>query len=817
MKHGRSPGQQASSIVTAPVLERPAPQSVPRLPRNDRGRRIVTGYPVQPRTRSVGSPALTALADHSPSKGNTSQAPTPGIHSSVPVIDDLAYVNRGPETAIQQWVPQRPDEWEKIEARVRHTVRVQDDFVQVPFIRLASTSERQIAQAVESYKREAAIVDARLSHEVTCAFKATALSDLCDQLRSETGIQLAGGPSVADEKVTLFCEKPPLREVMRQISRPFGYAWLRSGKPGEYRYELAQDLKSQLLEEELRNRDRNEALIALDREMNRFRKYLELSPDEALARARTAGPEEKKLLERYASGGWGLIRLYFRLSPAEMTALRAGKELKYGQPPRKVPDKEDWQPLPADLERGILQSWRDRRLIVQEGKYRLVPARDHPDGLPLAAVPGARAMLMLHMPQSELGKFTLAGGRGSFISDDSPIPGSFSQISRVDVAQGVSPAVLDPKNAVANAPLSRDPALRASITVRPEASLGNLSPSTRSAGTRSPARGGEPRTATGYRHPSPRRGGGAPPRSGGPGDVVSGEAKVTSADVLEALHRATGLPVVADYYTRLHAPGAVSVKALPLFEALNQLSDAMHLRWNKDERWLQFRSAGYFNDRLKEVPNRLLARWSAARRQHGAATLDDLIEMGQLADAQLNAESMAEGAKECWGLAEWDLARYAILRPHLRYLAGFTPEQRQMAMGPAGLPFTRLSLSQQQQFITLFTPPGDTRLQSLEDLARAAVWVAYTQPGWFQWERPGWSQHLLSPVREQTREAALQAALRIDSQATTEQIIPSRLDLIVLYTQQGGDPGYGRTVNSTHGDSWWGGRSKGGYRAAPVK
>jgi hypothetical protein len=115
------------------------------------------------------------------------------------VIDDLALLNRDPKEAVQQWAPLTPDEWEQIEARVKKTIRVRDDFVQIPFPRLVSTAARQIAQAVESYKREAAIVDPRLSHEVTCAFKATALSDLCDRLRSDTGIQVSAGPSVADE------------------------------------------------------------------------------------------------------------------------------------------------------------------------------------------------------------------------------------------------------------------------------------------------------------------------------------------------------------------------------------------------------------------------------------------------------------------------------------------------------------------------------------------------------------------------------------------------------------------------------------------
>src|SRR5207249_128516 len=161
----------------------------------------------------------------------------------------------------------------------------------------ASAADRQMAKAVESYKRDAAIVDPRLSHEVTCACKGTALSDLCDRLRADTGIQLTAGSSVADEKVTLFCEKMPLRDVMRQLSRPFGYTWLRSRKQGdEYRYELVQDLKSQLMEEELRNRDRYAALITLEREMDRYRPYLPLSPDEALVREKTAPPDEKKLL-----------------------------------------------------------------------------------------------------------------------------------------------------------------------------------------------------------------------------------------------------------------------------------------------------------------------------------------------------------------------------------------------------------------------------------------------------------------------------------------------------------------------------------------
>src|SRR5207244_3864825 len=180
--------------------------------------------------------------------------------------------------------------------------------------------------------------------------KGTALSDLCEHLRAETGIQIAAGPSVADEKVTIFCEKRPLREVMRQLSRPFGYTWLRSGTPGQYRYELVQDLRSQLAEEELRNRDRNAALLALDRELDRYRKYLSLSPEEAEARARTAPAAEKRLLENLGRHGWGAVQMYFRLSRNDLAALRAGQTLSFSAAP-----KPGEQPLPPDVARGVLQ------------------------------------------------------------------------------------------------------------------------------------------------------------------------------------------------------------------------------------------------------------------------------------------------------------------------------------------------------------------------------------------------------------------------------------------------------------------------------
>jgi hypothetical protein len=700
--------------------------------------------------------------------------PPAGIRSRPAFHGDLPYLNRDSQAAFRQWLPLRRNEWEQIEARVRRTVQVRDDFVTIPFPRLASTAARQIAQAVDNYKREAAIVDPRLSREVTCAFKATALSDLCDRLRADTGIQLYAGSSIADEKLTLFCEKTPLRDVMRQMSRPFGYTWLRSRKEGaDYRYELVQDLRSQLLEEELRNRARNEALLALDREMQRYRPYLALSPDEALARSKTAPPPEKKLLDNLADRGWGAIQMYFRLSPRELEMLRAGQPLTLAQDPRPGDQLHPPElPLPSDLARGVLQSLRAPRIRDDRGgPDGIIIAEKLPDGVPPAAFPEARARITLKFGHSELGQFT-------FDADAWVYVGTRTFGAGRECATGTTSAVGDPKNAEVHSSLAHDPAFTVHITVKPQPSC---------------------------RPPAPVGGNSAPPR----------EARATSADVLEALHRATGMPVVADFYTRLFPLSHVSAQDVTLFEALNQLSDTMRFRWLREGRWLQFRSVSFYDDRLKEVPNRLLLRWAQSRSDAGGRrrhpptawvpglTLDDLIEVAQLTDAQLDSDTMAEGARDCFGLVEWDLVRRGTAsstRSQLRYLATLTSPQRQMAETTAGLPFTQLSLAQQQQLIAHLGPRLQwAHIQSLESLTGAAVRVEYMQPGEFCWRppeavrptgadaRPSPFDRLragmfgLSPVRARTREAALQAARRIDPNADPTQIAPTELAVAVVY------------------------------------
>jgi hypothetical protein len=126
------------------------------------------------------------------------------------------------------------------------------------------------------------------------------------------------------------------------------------------------------------------------------------------------------------------------------------------------------------------------------------------------------------------------------------------------------------------------------------------------------------------------------------------------------------------------------------------------------------------------------------------------------------------------------------LRPHLRFLAELTSGQRQEAMSPAGLPFTKLSLPQQQRYIALALRYDEKPLQSLDELEGAIVRVVHTQPGSFEWLPPGpnwyrWvapvvpgregRRAIMPPVLGRTRDETLAAARRLDTRLL-EAILP---------------------------------------------
>jgi hypothetical protein len=518
---------------------------------------------------------------------------------------------------------------------------------------------------------------------------------------------------VADDKITLFCKDRPLRDVMRQISTLFNFTWERSGGEGGgadpssaaeqsdvssrgllgYRYRLTQSLRAQLLEEELRNRDKNEALLAMDKEMGRYKKYGHLSPEQAKALAENASGEERKVLETLAGPAGAAVHLYGGLSLRELSALQSGQALTFGPEPGAGE-----QPLSPELAGRILQGLNGLRLVRDgtTGQPRFVrPGDPAPaNALPPASVPEAHASAVLQIDRSELGQLSLWGGFGvTLLAPGGERRGRFN--SGTTLAVGVSPSVRTPANAAVNAGLAHEAALTKRVTIVPEPSC-RLEP--------------DPFTDLPGQAPGP-----------------SSAPRVTTADVLEAIHRATGRDVIGDYYTRLYAPAAVAAKEASLFDALSQLSDATRLRWGKEGTWLTFRTTSFFQDRLKEIPDRLLSRWAASRREKGVLTTEDLTQIAQLSDAQLDAQAMAEGARAVFGLKEWGLARSGNLRPHWRLLGVLPAALRKAAQQPRGVSFTQLSFSQQQQLVSVAFRAQAERLTP-EGLAGASLQVSYRPP-----------------------------------------------------------------------------------------
>src|SRR5205823_6802285 len=139
-------------------------------------------------------------------------------------------------------------------------------------------------------------------------------------------------------------------------------------------------------------------LLDLENQIDRCRPYLGLSAAEALARSKTAGAAEKKLLEDYASWGWGPLQLYAQLSPQDQAALRAGQTISFSGDPHRIA-RDGARPFPPELERGVLQSMRDVRVRrggkqAPSGNERVIGrAQDLPDGLLPAASPEANGIV----------------------------------------------------------------------------------------------------------------------------------------------------------------------------------------------------------------------------------------------------------------------------------------------------------------------------------------------------------------------------------------------------------------------------------------
>ncbi len=425
-----------------------------------------------------------------PATGYKHKLPRPALTPrempiSIVEQDDLLYLNP----------PLAAPELKQREEDLRRSVAGGDDFITVALPAIAAT-DKGAGTALEAAQKEQAIVDARLVRTMTLAIKARPFSQLCEQLTKETGITFTANPRVADDEVTLYCTARPLREIMRQLAKHFGFEWRRTGQEPQFSYELTQSLSRQLLEESLRQQDRDAMLVKIEEEVRGFQKLLELSPEQRTTRRESLREKigkDRAAFDEWLKLGWldqgaeTTLPRFLQLSPDELSRIRSGQTYEWDLMPGST--------LSPELQRQADAAFRDRFT----GKSTLRK--------PLTSLKGTLSL------EKKEDAWTLRGG---FQGNEGGIG--------LPLATAHNLANLPLDNAARNPALTRDPALQklVSFTV---AATSNLK-----------------------RHPYPEY------------DNFEEGPRIIAADALEALHKATGRDILGDQFLRLNQPLKIEKK-----------------------------------------------------------------------------------------------------------------------------------------------------------------------------------------------------------------------------------------------------------------
>nr|WP_309696669.1 hypothetical protein [Armatimonas sp.] len=573
-----------------------------------------------------------------PATGYKHKLPRPALTPrempiSIVEQDDLLYLNP----------PLAAPELKQREEALRRSVAGGDDFITVALPAIAAT-DKGVGTALEAAQKEQAIVDARLVRTMTLAIKAQPFSQLCEQLTKETGITFTANPRVADDEVTLYCTARPLREIMRQLAKHFGFEWRRTGQEPQFSYELTQSLSRQLLEESLRQQDRDALLVKIEEEVRAFQKLLELSPEQRKTRREQLQEKMSKdraAFNEYLRLGWldqgaeTVLPKFLQLSPDELGRIRSGQPY-------------EWDLMPGGVISPALQRQVKEAFQNPFGGGEL-PQRDRG---PITSLQGR---LLLEKKEDA---WTL---RGYLQTNQGGIGLPLA------TAPTLANAAID--NAARNKALAKDPALQKLVSLSIAASC------------------------TLKHHSFPEF------------DEFTEGPKIIEADALAALHKATGQDIIGDQFLRLSIP--VSVEKKSIFQALCTVGDSLRLHWGKSEGWLTFRTPDYYAARPQEIPQRLRERWSVTKRKNGSLTIHELAEMGSLPVATLDSSRVAQSLIARYGLDEWPLIRAEQARPHWSLLSQLTAEQREAAVSEAGLAYSALRPKLRGAFEALLQLPSE--------------------------------------------------------------------------------------------------------------
>ena len=110
------------------------------------------------------------------------------------------------------------------------------------------------------------------------------------------------------------------------------------------------------------------------------------------------------------------------------------------------------------------------------------------------------------------------------------------------------------------------------------------------------------------------------------------ELAVTSyiAIIQKALADATGFGIVSDSWANIQGVRRMPGQEVKLSELLDKISEQYNYNWGKSSTILEFRHRMWWKNRLNQISDDLVAKWSENTRKNGVLSLDDLAEISTL-------------------------------------------------------------------------------------------------------------------------------------------------------------------------------------------
>ncbi|MHB1002088.1 MAG: hypothetical protein ACYC27_22845 [Armatimonadota bacterium] len=169
---------------------------------------------------------------------------------------------------------------------------------------------------------------------ITLAVKGEALSDVMDLLEKQSGMNLRVSKAISDQKVTIFVDKQPLRDVMNALCSLFGYRWslVKQEKGKSQIYELWEP-------ESTRVKRQGRSAEEIDTAWN---KLLTTKPGWLVLEAATQNNNSNTMAHTY-------VRFCQSLPIEDINAIRTGYSVHYST----ITNENKWR-LSDDIAKGLV-------------------------------------------------------------------------------------------------------------------------------------------------------------------------------------------------------------------------------------------------------------------------------------------------------------------------------------------------------------------------------------------------------------------------------------------------------------------------------